>query len=68
MKFSLAAVSAFVAYALAKPAITNTDFNIQEGVDYTLKWKDATGPITITLMTGPDADHMTPFTTIACKF
>ncbi|EAA35914.1 hypothetical protein GE21DRAFT_1734 [Neurospora crassa] len=65
MKFSLAAVSAFVAYALAKPAITNTDFNIQEGVDYTLKWKDATAPITITLMTGPDADHMTPFKTIA---
>lgn len=68
MKFSLAAVSAFVAYALAKPALTNTDFNIQEGVDYTLEWKNATGPVTLTLMTGPDADHMTPFKTIACKF
>ncbi|KAK3355688.1 hypothetical protein B0H65DRAFT_55342 [Neurospora tetraspora] len=65
MKFSLAAVSAFVAYALAKPALTNTDFNIQEGVDYTLEWKNATGPVTLTLMTGPDADHMTPFKTIA---
>ncbi|KAK1774138.1 hypothetical protein QBC45DRAFT_338330 [Copromyces sp. CBS 386.78] len=66
MKFSLAAVSAFVAYALAKPAFTNTDFNtIQEGVDYTLKWKDATGPVTISLMNGPDEKSMKPFKTIA---
>ncbi|KAK3950461.1 Ser-Thr-rich glycosyl-phosphatidyl-inositol-anchored membrane family-domain-containing protein [Pseudoneurospora amorphoporcata] len=65
MKFSLAAVSAFVAYALAKPAFTNTNFNIQEGVDYTLKWKDATGPVTISLMNGPDEKSMKPFKTIA---
>ncbi|KAK3397478.1 Ser-Thr-rich glycosyl-phosphatidyl-inositol-anchored membrane family-domain-containing protein [Sordaria brevicollis] len=65
MKFSVATVSAFVAYALAKPALTNVDFNIQEGVDYTLEWIDAEGPVTITLMTGPDAEHMTPYKTIA---
>lgn len=65
MKFSIAAVSAFVAYALAKPALTNTDFNIQEGVDYTLEWKDATGPVTIYLMDGPDEKSMKPFKTIA---
>lgn len=68
MKFSVATISAFVAYALAKPALTNVDFNIQEGVDYTLEWIDADGPVTIILMTGPDAEHMTPYKTITSKF
>ena len=67
MKFSLAAVTAFVAYALAKPALTNTEFNVQEGVDYTLEWVNATGPVTIVLMSGPNENSMKPYKTISCK-
>lgn len=58
MKFSFAAVLAFAAAALAKPILLNSNYDVQEGVPFTLKWNNAQGPVTITLMTGADSDNL----------
>ncbi|KAK4128615.1 hypothetical protein N657DRAFT_560691 [Parathielavia appendiculata] len=52
MKFSVGTVLAFAAAVLAKPVLLNSNYDIEEGEPFTLKWNNAQGPITITLMTG----------------
>lgn len=53
MKFTVASVLAFAAAVLAKPVLLNSNYEIFEGEPFTLKWSNAEGPVTITLMTGP---------------
>lgn len=61
MKLSFAAiVGALVATVVAKPGFTNTEFDLQEGKPFTLNWINATGPVTVTLLTGPDRDSLQP--------
>ncbi|KAK0731821.1 hypothetical protein B0H67DRAFT_88061 [Lasiosphaeris hirsuta] len=52
MKLSAIIAGAFAAFALAKPAITNTIFDVREGKPFTLTWIGAVGDVTVTLMTG----------------
>ncbi|KAL2122841.1 hypothetical protein VTJ04DRAFT_3296 [Mycothermus thermophilus] len=63
MKFSVAAVLAFAAAALAKPFITNTSFNIEEGKPFTLTWEGAQGAVTIEVLTG-SSDNLKVVTTV----
>ncbi|GAB1310991.1 hypothetical protein MFIFM68171_01201 [Madurella fahalii] len=56
MKFSFATVLAFAAAVFARPRFLNSDYAIEENVPITLRWGDAVGPVTITLMTGPEDD------------
>jgi len=42
--------------AQAAVLFTNDEYNIQAGVPFTLTWTGARGPVTITLMNGPDVD------------
>jgi hypothetical protein len=68
MKFTLAAVVAFAATALARPLFTNSDFpNLETGDSITIKWDNATGPVTITLMNGP-RNQLQPVKDIASMF
>jgi hypothetical protein len=53
MKLSFGAILAFAAAVLAQPKFTNSNFDVEEGEPFTLTWKDAEGPVTITLVTGP---------------
>ena len=66
MKFTLASVVVFAAAALAKPSLTNSNYDITEGDPFTFTWSDAEGPVTITLMTGP-SDNLKPVKTITCR-
>ncbi|KAK4151193.1 hypothetical protein C8A00DRAFT_45558 [Chaetomidium leptoderma] len=52
MKFSVGTVLAFAAAALAKPVLLNSDFAVEEGKPFTLKWNNAEGPVTVSLMKG----------------
>ncbi|KAK4043692.1 Ser-Thr-rich glycosyl-phosphatidyl-inositol-anchored membrane family-domain-containing protein [Parachaetomium inaequale] len=52
MKFSVSAVLAFAAAVLAQPVLLNSNYQITEGEPFTLKWGNAQGPVTVTLMTG----------------
>jgi hypothetical protein len=54
MKLSFGAVLAFAAAVLAQPKFTNSNFDVEEGEPFTLTWQDAEGPVTITLVTGPE--------------
>jgi hypothetical protein len=67
MKLSVGAIVAFAAAVLAKPMFLNSAYNLQEDVPFTLKWGDAEGPVTITLMTGNDPNNLQKVTDIACK-
>ncbi|KAG7292497.1 hypothetical protein NEMBOFW57_002532 [Staphylotrichum longicolle] len=58
MKFSITAVLAFAAAALAKPVLLNSNYQIAEDTPFTLKWNNAQGPVTITLMTGADKNNL----------
>ncbi|KAK3906966.1 hypothetical protein C8A05DRAFT_29170 [Staphylotrichum tortipilum] len=58
MKFSVGAVLAFAAAALAKPVLLNSNYLITEGEPFTLKWNNAEGPVTVTLMTGSDPNNL----------
>lgn len=58
MKFSFGAVLAFAAAALAKPILLNSNYQIEEDTPFTLKWSGASGPVTITLMTGNDPNNL----------
>jgi len=61
MKLSFAAiVGALVATVVAKPGFTNTEFDLQEGKPFTLNWINATGPVTVTLVSGPDSGSLQP--------
>ncbi|KAK4132512.1 hypothetical protein BT67DRAFT_435505 [Trichocladium antarcticum] len=53
MKFSVAALIAFAAAAIAKPILTNSNYEVYEDEAFTLKWSNAEGPVTITLKAGP---------------
>jgi len=65
MKLSFAAiVGALVATVCAKPAFTNTDFTLTEGQPFTLEWVNATGPVTIVLVSGPDSGSLQPYSTL----
>ncbi|KAJ4295956.1 hypothetical protein N0V88_004658 [Collariella sp. IMI 366227] len=52
MKFSLFSVLAFAAAVIAKPTFLNSHYEVHEGEEFTLKWNNAQGPVTITLLTG----------------
>jgi hypothetical protein len=67
MKLSVGAVLAFAACVLAKPVLLNSHYEIQEDVPFTLKWNNAQGPVTITLMTGEDPDNLKKVTDLVCK-
>jgi uncharacterized membrane protein YraQ (UPF0718 family) len=56
MKFSVSAVLAFAAAVLAQPVLLNSNYQITEGEPFTLKWGNAQGPVTVTLMTGPSTN------------
>lgn len=61
MKVSVAVlVSALAAVGLARPAITNTVFDVREGQPFTLEWIDAVGPVKVELLTGPDSNSLNP--------
>lgn len=64
MKLSVSALLAYAAAVLAKPVLTNSNYEIVEGEPFTLKWTNAQGPVTISLMTGdPGAlKHVTDLT------
>jgi hypothetical protein len=68
MKLSAVLVGAFAAIGLARPAITNTEFAVQEGKPFTLEWIDAKGPVTIELVSGPDSGSLTPVRTLTGMF
>ncbi|KAL2161430.1 hypothetical protein VTH06DRAFT_7991 [Thermothelomyces fergusii] len=52
MKFSVSAILAFAAAALARPRFTNSNFFIEEGQPFTLTWEGAAGTVDIKLKTG----------------
>lgn len=54
MKFSFGAVLALAAAVLAQPKFTNSNFEIEEGEPFTITWNNAEGPVTITLVHGPE--------------
>ncbi|KAL6867791.1 hypothetical protein J3F83DRAFT_738038 [Trichoderma novae-zelandiae] len=56
MKYSVAAVSAFVAVALAKPEFLNSVFEVQEGKPFTLEYSGCSSGCTITLQTGASSN------------
>ncbi|KAK4239687.1 hypothetical protein C8A03DRAFT_13933 [Achaetomium macrosporum] len=64
MKFYFGAVLAFAASVFAKPILLNSDYEVQEDVPFTLRWSDAQGAVTITLMTGTDPEHLKKVTDI----
>jgi hypothetical protein len=66
MKFTIASVVAFAAAALAKPVLLNSNYEIFEGEPFTLKWSNAQGPVTISLMTGP-SKSLSKVTDLASK-
>ncbi|SPQ27059.1 0c1de677-73f3-475b-bfc8-399f4e7f2b7f [Thermothielavioides terrestris] len=60
MKITTAPWAAFLlasfGRALAGVVFTNDDYYIYAGQPFTITWTDARGPVTITLMEGPDID------------
>ncbi|RFU71731.1 fem1 protein, partial [Trichoderma arundinaceum] len=56
MKYSVAAVTAFVAAALAKPQFLNSAFQVQEGKPFTLKYSGCDSGCTIVLQTGASSN------------
>lgn len=68
MKFSITAVLAFAAAALAKPVLLNSNYQIAEDTPFTLKWNNAQGPVTITLMTGTDKNNLKKVSDLASTF
>ena len=67
MKFSVASVIAALAASVAAvPAFTNTKFDVTAGKTFTLTWANATGPVTVTLLTGPSTD-LSKVSTLACE-
>lgn len=52
MKFLLSTVVAFAAAVLAKPILTNSNFDIVEGEPFTFTWDNAEGEVTLTLKNG----------------
>ncbi|PTB62966.1 hypothetical protein BBK36DRAFT_1172252 [Trichoderma citrinoviride] len=56
MKYSVAAVSAFVAAALAKPEFLNSKFDVEAGKPFTLQYEGCSSGCTITLQTGASSD------------
>jgi len=65
MKFSLSVVLASLAASVtALPLFTNSDFSgIKEGSPFEITWADAVGPVTITVVTGPEK-NLVPVQTI----
>ena len=56
--FALAALLLLLCSGIAQAGVLfdNDEYNIQAGVPFTLKWIGAKGPVTITVMNGPDAN------------
>lgn len=54
MRLSAFFVAALAAIAEAKVAFTNSAYVVEAGQPFELKWSGATGPVTITLKTGPN--------------
>lgn len=52
MKYSVAAVSALAATALAKPSFTNVSFQVEVGQPFTLTFAGCSSGCTIELQTG----------------
>lgn len=53
MRFSTIFVAVMAAVAEAKPQFTNSAYDVEAGVPFTLSWSGATGPVTIVLQNGP---------------
>lgn len=62
MKYSIAALVAFAAAVLGKPVLTNSQYEITEGEPFTITWSDAQGPVTLTLVSGPESNLVPVFT------
>ncbi|KAH6610509.1 hypothetical protein Trco_000529 [Trichoderma cornu-damae] len=56
MKYSIAAVTAFVAVAFAKPQFLNSAFQVEEGKPFTLKYSGCDSGCIITLQTGASSN------------
>ncbi|KAK4447691.1 hypothetical protein QBC34DRAFT_409339 [Podospora aff. communis PSN243] len=65
MKFTAAILAGLATVGLAKPAITNTVFDVREGQPFTLTWIDAVGPVKVDLVSGPDPGSLQPVRTLA---
>ncbi|KAJ9157440.1 hypothetical protein NKR23_g41 [Pleurostoma richardsiae] len=57
MKFAAAALALLIAIVEARPEFTNSNFAVEAGVPFTLKWSNAVGEVTITLKNG-DPDNL----------
>lgn len=66
MKYSVAAVSAFAAVALAKPAFTNLSFQVEVGQPFTLTFAGCSSGCTIELQTGT-SKALKDVKTLACE-
>jgi len=61
-------VALSLAPAVYAVTLTNTEFNIAIGQPFTIAWTNASGPVTIDLLGGADANQPLPVVvTIACK-
>lgn len=67
MKYSVAAVSALVAVALAKPEFLNSKFEVQEGKPFTLEYSGCSDGCTITLQTGASS-NLKDVKVLTCEF
>lgn len=56
MKYSFAAISAFVALVVAKPAFLNSAFELEEGKPFEIKYSGCEGGCTIVLQNGESDD------------
>ncbi|KAL4730483.1 hypothetical protein ACLX1H_002519 [Fusarium chlamydosporum] len=56
MKYTFATVAAFATMAMAKPAFTNTQFDLTEGQPYTIRYTGCDSGCTIILQNGESTD------------
>lgn len=67
MKYSVAAISAFAAVALAKPEFLNSAFQVQEGKPFTLEYSGCSSGCEIVLQTGAST-NLKDVKVLACEF
>lgn len=65
-KITLATLVASMAAMAQAVILTNSEFNVVAGQPFTIEWSEATGPVTLTLKTGP-SDALTTVTQITSK-
>jgi hypothetical protein len=67
MKASALLIAAMAAVANAAAAFTNSEYVVEAGKPFALKWSGASGPVTINLKNGPK-DNLKTVMTIDRKF